>query len=145
MHIYSNSDTIINTQMIHDFTPRLHAKNSLCSRMKSNNINVKGSNPPYVSELVLQPGKKFAMKDLGPLHYSLRIEVKYFVGGIHLNRRKYVVELLSMIEMTLDKVVATSLDSKLFHNNHVGCMATQMHIWEVVPQLGDQLQDKAST
>ena len=63
------------------------------------NINVKGSNPPYVSELVLQPGKKFAMKDLGPLHYSLRIEVKYFVGGIHLNRRNYVVELLSMIEI----------------------------------------------
>ena len=86
------------------------------------NIIVKGGSPPHVSELVLQPGKKFAMKDLGPLHYSLRIEVKYFVGGIHLNRRKYVVELLSMIEMTLDKVVATSLGKNM----------VWMRLWEVL-------------
>ena len=49
------------------------------------------------------------MKDLGPLNFFLGIEVKYFEGGIHLNQSKYVVELLSKIEMTLAKVVATSL------------------------------------
>uniref|UniRef100_A0A3Q7INK4 Reverse transcriptase Ty1/copia-type domain-containing protein n=1 Tax=Solanum lycopersicum TaxID=4081 RepID=A0A3Q7INK4_SOLLC len=63
------------------------------------NIIVKGRNPPHVSELVLQLGKE--------------IEVKYFEGGIHLNQSKYVVELLSKIEMTLAKVVATSLGKNM--------------------------------
>ena len=38
--------------------------------------------------------------------------MKYFEGGIHLNQSKYVVELLSKIEMTLAKAVATHLDRK---------------------------------
>ena len=56
---------------------------------------------------------KFSMKDLGPLHFFLEIEVNYFEGGINLNRSKYVVELLSKIEMTLAKVVATSLGKNM--------------------------------
>ena len=37
---------------------------------------------------------KFSMKDLGPLHFFLEIEVNYFEGGIHLNQSKYGVEML---------------------------------------------------
>ena len=37
------------------------------------------------------------------------------------------------------------MDLDLFHNHHVGFMDTQMLIGEVVPQLGDQLQDIEST
>uniref|UniRef100_A0A3Q7IHW6 Reverse transcriptase Ty1/copia-type domain-containing protein n=1 Tax=Solanum lycopersicum TaxID=4081 RepID=A0A3Q7IHW6_SOLLC len=40
-----------------------------------NNIIVKGSSPPHVSELVLQLGKAFAMKDLGPFHYFLELRM----------------------------------------------------------------------
>uniref|UniRef100_A0A3Q7IGX4 Reverse transcriptase Ty1/copia-type domain-containing protein n=1 Tax=Solanum lycopersicum TaxID=4081 RepID=A0A3Q7IGX4_SOLLC len=76
--------------------------------MLDNNI-VKGSSPPHVLDWVLQLGKEFAMKNLGPLHYFLRVEVKYFEGGININQSKYVVELLSKTEMTFAKVVATSL------------------------------------
>ena len=86
------------------------------------NIIVKGRNPPHVSELVLQLGKEFAMKDLGPLHYFLRIAMKYFEGGIHLYQSKYVVELLSKTEMTLAKVVATSLGKNMIW----------MKLWEVL-------------
>ena len=57
------------------------------------------------------------MKDLGPLHYFLRIEVKYFEGGIYLNKNKYVVELLSKTEMTLAKVVDTSLSKYMVWMN----------------------------
>ena len=53
------------------------------------------SNSSHVLELVLQLGKKFAMKDLGPLHFFLGFEVNYFVGGIHLNQSKYVAEQLA--------------------------------------------------
>ena len=53
------------------------------------------SNTSHVSELVLQLGKEFAMEDLGPIHFILGIEVKYFEGEIHLNQSKFDVELLS--------------------------------------------------
>ena len=47
------------------------------------------------------------MKDLGPLHFFLGIEVNYFEGGIHLNQSKYGAEILAKTEMTLAKAVAT--------------------------------------
>ena len=62
------------------------------------------------------------MKDLGPLHYLLRIEVMYFEGGIHLNQSKYVVKLLSKTEMTLAKVLDTSLGKNM----------VWMKLWEVL-------------
>ena len=37
------------------------------------------------------------------------------------------------------------MDSELFHNHHVGCMTTQMLIWEVEEKQGDQLQVLVST
>ena len=70
------------------------------------------SNSSHVLELVLQLGKKFAMKDLGPLHFFLGFEVNYFVGGIHLNQSKYVTELLAKTEMTFAKDVSTPLARK---------------------------------
>uniref|UniRef100_A0A3Q7JBM3 Reverse transcriptase Ty1/copia-type domain-containing protein n=1 Tax=Solanum lycopersicum TaxID=4081 RepID=A0A3Q7JBM3_SOLLC len=80
--------------------------NNMANTYKSDNIIVKGSNPPHVSEL-----EGVSYERSWPLHYFLRIEVNYFEGGINLNRSKYVVELLSKIEMTLAKVVSTSLDA----------------------------------
>ena len=52
------------------------------------------------------------MKGLGPLHFFLGVEMKYFEREIHLNQSKYVVELLDKIEMTLAKAVATPLAQK---------------------------------
>ena len=52
------------------------------------------------------------MKDLGPLHFFLGIQVNYFEKGIHLNQSKYGAEMLEKIEMTLAKAVATPLASK---------------------------------
>ena len=48
--------------------------------------------------------------------------MNYFEGGINLNRSKYVVELLSKIEMTLAKVVSTSLGKNM----------VWMKLWEVL-------------
>ena len=52
------------------------------------------------------------MKDLGPLHFFLGIQVNYFEKGIHLNQSKYGAEMLEKIEMTLAKAVATPLARK---------------------------------
>uniref|UniRef100_A0A3Q7IGW6 Reverse transcriptase Ty1/copia-type domain-containing protein n=1 Tax=Solanum lycopersicum TaxID=4081 RepID=A0A3Q7IGW6_SOLLC len=83
-------------------------------------VIVKGSNPSHVLELVLQLRKEFTMNDLGPLHFFLKIEVKYFQGGIQLNQSKYVSELLAKTEMTLAKVVATLLAKKYGFHEVVG-------------------------
>ena len=76
--------------------------------------------PSHVLELVLQLGKKFSMKDLGPLHFFLGIEVNYFEGGIHLNQSKYGAEMLAKTEMTLAKAVATPLSRKQGLHEAVG-------------------------
>ncbi|XP_070020776.1 uncharacterized mitochondrial protein AtMg00810-like [Nicotiana sylvestris] len=52
------------------------------------------------------------MKDLGPLHFFLGIEVTYFTGGIHLNQSKYTAELLSKTSMALAKPISTPLAQK---------------------------------
>ena len=62
--------------------------------------------------MVLQLGKKFSMKYLGPLDFFLGIEVNYFEGGIHLNQSKYGAEMLAKTEKTLAKAVATTLARK---------------------------------
>ncbi|XP_015160678.1 uncharacterized mitochondrial protein AtMg00810-like [Solanum tuberosum] len=85
-------------------------------------IIVTGSNPSHVSMLVLQLEKEFAMKDLGPLHFFLKVEVKYFEGGIHLNQSKYAAELLAKTEMTLSKAVAIHLAQKHGLNEVVGSL-----------------------
>ena len=61
------------------------------------------------------------MKDLGPVHFLLGIEVNYFEGGIHLNQSKYGAEMLAKTEMTLAKAVATPLARKHGVHKVVGC------------------------
>ena len=48
-------------------------------------IIVTESNPSHVSKLYLQLGKEFVVKYLGHLQSFLRVEVKYFDGGINLS------------------------------------------------------------
>ena len=93
------------------FTLQSH-KGKIFLLLSVDDIIVTWSNPSHVLELVLQLGKKFSMKDLGPLHFFLGIEVNYFDGGIHLNQSKYGAEMLAKTEMTLAKAVATPLARK---------------------------------
>ncbi|KAL6209903.1 hypothetical protein ACLB2K_020842 [Fragaria x ananassa] len=55
----------------------------------------------------------FAIKDLGPLKYFLRIEMDVSSHGLFLNQRKYVVDLLDKARMKDNKPARTPLDSKL--------------------------------
>jgi hypothetical protein len=42
---------------------------------------------------------EFALKDLGQLHYFLRIEVQKTGDGIHLSQTKYALDLLGRVGM----------------------------------------------
>ena len=75
--IYSKVDPFL-------FTLQTH-KGKIFLLLYVDDIIVTGSDPSHVSELVLQLGKDFSMKDLVPLHFILGVEAKYFKGEIHLN------------------------------------------------------------
>ena len=49
------------------------------------------------------------MKDLGPLHYFLGIEVHPFSGGLFLSQQKYACEILARASMTGCKPIGTPL------------------------------------
>jgi hypothetical protein len=62
-----------------------------------------------VSTLLKDLGAEFALKDLGPLHYFLGIEVKQQDGGLHLSQMKYASDVLRCVGMQNCKLVTTLL------------------------------------
>ena len=93
------------------FTLQTH-KGKIFLLLCVDDIIVIGSNSFHVLDLVLKVWKKFSMKDLGPLHFFLGIEVNYFEGGIHLHQSMYGSEMSAKTEMTLAKAVATPFARK---------------------------------
>ena len=57
-----------------------------------------------------QLAASFNMKDLGDLHYFLRIKVICTTKGILISQRHYVLSMLFKFRMTECKYVATPLD-----------------------------------
>ncbi|KAL6289760.1 hypothetical protein ACE6H2_007270 [Prunus campanulata] len=62
-------------------------------------IVITGNNPSYCTQLISQLGSQFAIKDLGPLHYFLGIEVHRTASGLFLSQTKYTTDLLSKTDM----------------------------------------------
>ncbi|XP_059306269.1 uncharacterized mitochondrial protein AtMg00810-like [Lycium ferocissimum] len=87
-------------------------KGTILLLMYVDDIVIIGSSPSHVQEIITALGKEFAMKDLGPLHFFLGIEVTYFDGGIHLNQSKYATELLKKTDMIMARAVNTPLAQK---------------------------------
>lgn len=57
-------------------------------------IILTGNNPSSVQALIREKGSAFAMKDLGPIHYFLGLEVHCSSDKLFLSQTKYVVDLL---------------------------------------------------
>ena len=72
-----------------------------------NDIFVTDTHSDSISQLILSLGHHFAIKDLGPLHYFLGIEVHCFASSLHLNQHKYITDLLTYTSIT---------NSKSFHS-----------------------------
>jgi hypothetical protein len=72
-------------------------------------IIVASSSQEAVSALLQDLRAEFALKDLGPLHYFLGIEVKTINDGLHLSQSKYTSDILKRAGMTNCKLVMTHL------------------------------------
>jgi histone deacetylase 1/2 len=57
-------------------------------------IIVISSSPPTLDRLILGLRQAFVVKDLGQLHYFLRVEVTRLSHGLSLTQRKYATDLL---------------------------------------------------
>nr|XP_020163317.1 uncharacterized mitochondrial protein AtMg00810-like [Aegilops tauschii subsp. strangulata] len=64
-----------------------------------------------VTGLLKDLNSKFALKDLGDLHFFLGIEVKKTREGLHLSQEKYATDLLSRVGMQACKPSPTPLSS----------------------------------
>ncbi|PNY13707.1 putative copia-type protein, partial [Trifolium pratense] len=70
-------------------------------------ILVAGNNDLFITNLVQQLGREFAIKDLGPLHYFLGVEFIRFKDGLFLTQQKYTNDLLLKTKMLGCKSIAT--------------------------------------
>jgi hypothetical protein len=64
--------------------------------------------------------KEFALKDLGELHYFLRIEVTKMMDSLLLTQEKYASDLLKRVGMLNGKHVATPLSTSEKLSLHEG-------------------------
>ena len=60
-------------------------------------------------KLILSLRHDFAVKDLGPLHYFLGLEVTHTAAGLSLNQKKYSLDLLRRAGMLKCKPVTTPM------------------------------------
>ncbi|KAM1277315.1 hypothetical protein ACFX13_030432 [Malus domestica] len=70
-------------------------------------ILITGNNIQCINTLIKDMGSVFSMKDLGPLHYFLGMEVHRSSNGIHLSQSKYISDLLHRTNMVACKPVST--------------------------------------
>jgi histone deacetylase 1/2 len=74
-------------------------------------IIVTSSSDEAVTALLKDLGAKFAIKDLGDLHYFLGIEVKKTRNGIILTQEKYATDLVTRVGMQACKAAPTPLSN----------------------------------
>jgi hypothetical protein len=72
-------------------------------------IIVANSSSSAVDDLLHTLKGNFALKDLGPLHYFLGLEVSHSDDGIHLSQKKCTVNILHCVGMSTCKPAPTPL------------------------------------
>nr|XP_028962169.1 uncharacterized protein LOC114826260 [Malus domestica] len=70
-------------------------------------IIITGSAMPFITEVIQSLAKEFEIKDLGPLHYFLGIQIVQNKDDMFLSQDKYVTDLLTKSDMLLSKPCAT--------------------------------------
>ena len=64
-----------------------------------NDIVMTSNCPQFLSSLIVQLGTAFELKDLGPLHYFLGLQITWTSKGLFLSQSKYAQDLLLKLNM----------------------------------------------
>ncbi|CAA7024026.1 unnamed protein product [Microthlaspi erraticum] len=72
-------------------------------------IVVTGNDPAAIEATIKNLATRFSLKDMGALSYFLGIEVIRTKQGLHLNQRKYILDLLHRMHMSDAKPIATPM------------------------------------
>lgn len=78
---------------------------------------ITGSNQEHIRSFIQKLQSLFAIKDLGPLHYFLDIEVSHSQIDLHLSQSKYIRELLERANMHRSKASPTPMVSSTHYLN----------------------------
>lgn len=87
-------------------------------------IVITGSTSTAVSQLISSLQKEFAIKDLGPLHYSLALKATRDKSGLFLTQTKYALDLLKRFNMDGAKPVRTPMAAGLQLSQYQGDLLT---------------------
>ncbi|KAA0057477.1 Copia protein [Cucumis melo var. makuwa] len=63
-------------------------------------VIVTSNNSAEIGRLITMLDAKFALKDLGPLHYFLRFQIHYLESSFIMNQEKYIDDLLHKLQLT---------------------------------------------
>lgn len=89
-----------------------HELHTLLILIYVDDIILAGSHQEDIDCLMWSLHKDFAIKDLGPLHYFLRVEVTKIGPNLHLSQSKYIWDLLIKSKMDGAKPSCTPIVSK---------------------------------
>ena len=79
-------------------------------------IVLTGNNTAFLDHFISTLANRFSIKDLGPLHHFLGIEVIPTTNGLFLSQHRYIQDLLTQFRMDGAKDVATPLHSSIVLN-----------------------------
>ena len=74
-------------------------------------IILTGTSPSLITNLITTLQQTFELKDLGPLHYFLGLQLQYHEVGFSVHQTKYATDLLTKFDMTNCKPSSTPYSS----------------------------------
>ncbi|GKE59439.1 uncharacterized mitochondrial protein-like protein [Tanacetum coccineum] len=89
---------------------------------QSANSKSQCNNQSLINSIKQQLHETFSIKDLGPLHYYLGIEILRNLTGITMSQRKYALELLQSGQVLHDKPAITPIDPQNPLNDTAGTL-----------------------
>jgi len=97
---------------IHHFLSFTLTSDTLILLLYVDDILLTGSSIPLVMHLIQLLSSEFAMKDLGPIHHFLGIEITHTFEGLHLSQSHYALTILERAGMVDYKPMSTPLEAK---------------------------------
>lgn len=89
-----------------------HNNHTIYFLLYVDDIVITGSDNKLVEQFIHVLGRDFDIKDLGPLHYFLGLQVTSHKDGLHIGQLKYAHDLLVKHDMLSSKPVSTPMSAK---------------------------------